>query len=98
MHRILWQLLVLVALVTLVGCSDNSVAAGENGILVKPGEWTGSSDTGANMLEFTVGVNGGSIFVASYAYPCGEKSAFVLPPQPIKVELKDSAFEMKVDG
>ena len=81
MRRFLWQLLSLLLLLALAGCSENTVVAGQNGIRVNAGEWASETDDGAFMLEFSVAYDGANIFVSTYSFPCGKKTSYVLPPR-----------------
>jgi hypothetical protein len=97
MRRILVLVLVLISLSTLVGCTSNTIPAGEGGVRVRAGDWIAEGDAGAFMLEFRVATDGSKIFAYSYAFPCDGKTHYVLPPKPIKAELRNSQFEMTVD-
>ena len=92
-QKLLSLLLVFSALMTLISCSSNMVTAGKDGINIEGGEWIGKSDDGSFSMEFKIGTNGENIFLISFSHPCGEKNSYVLPPNPIKVGLNNSAFE-----
>ncbi len=98
-RRFLWHLLVLIILSILVSCSDNTAVAGENGIRIKAGEWIGQNDEGSYMIQFNIVSSadvGANIALLTYTYPCGETYFSVFVPKPIKIEINNSAFEMKV--
>jgi hypothetical protein len=96
MRKFFWQLLALVLLSALIGCSETTVVAGKNGIRVKPGEWSAETEDG-HIADFTITFDGTNILVYTYSYPCDGKFSYVLPSKPIKTELNNSAFEMTVD-
>lgn len=91
-NKTFFRLLIFSILLTLIACSSNLVTAGENGISIKKGEWVGKSDDGSFAMQFTIGSDGANVFLGYIAYPCGEQNLSILPPNPIKIELKNSAF------
>jgi hypothetical protein len=92
-HRIISRLLILCIIFILIGCSNNMVTAGLDGISIEGGKWTGKSDDGTYTMQFNIGTDGANIFLFSFSYPCGEQNSYVLPPNPIKIELNNSAFK-----
>ena len=92
-HQLLSLLLVFSALISLIGCSSTMVTAGKDGISIESGEWVGKSEDGSFTMQFKIGTNGDNLFLVSFSHPCGERSSYVLPPNPIKVALHNSAFE-----
>ena len=92
-QKLLALLIVFSALIALIGCSSNMVTAGKDGISIEAGDWIGKSDDGSFTMQFKIGTNGENIFIVSFSYPCGEKSSYVLPPNPIKFALNNSIFE-----
>jgi hypothetical protein len=97
MCKFLWFLLFLVILFALIGCSDNTIVAGKNGNRIKIGEWTGIDDDGTYLIQFIVATDRSRIIVPSYVIPCGEESYTKFLSDPIKIEIKDNSFEMKLD-
>lgn len=91
--RPLCLLLILVVFIALAGCSSNQVTAGQDGISIQGGQWTGKSDDGSFSMQFRIGTDGANVFIDTLSYPCGEKTASVLPPHSIKAALNNSAFE-----
>ena len=96
MRKFLWPILILGILCVLIGCVDNAVIEGENGIRIKAGEWSGMDDEGTYLIHFNI-TDGSNVALLYYSFPCGEKSTTVFPAEPIKIEISDSAFEMQVD-
>ena len=92
-HKALRVLLIPGVMFALIGCSSNMVSAGKDGISIEGGAWTGRSDDGAYTMQFNIGTDGANIFLVTFSYPCGDRYSTLLPPNPIKIGLNDSAFE-----
>ena len=97
MHKLFWKIVVLLALITLISCTDKKSDAENKVIRVKTGHWIGESDGGSYGLEFIVSNDAASIFIVTYSYPCGEQNIFVMSSKTLKTDIINNAFEMKVD-
>jgi hypothetical protein len=91
-------LVILSCILVVIGCINNTVAAGKDGIDIVGGQWTGSSENGSFSMEFNIGTDGANIFILTYSYPCDDKVSYVFPPKPIKALMNNSTFETTIEG
>jgi len=94
-----FTLAILAIAVGLTGCSP-TITSEEGGPSIRSGTWSASSEEGEYSFQANVvNVNDSEtvLSVLMYSYPCGNEFTYVMPPQPIKLNVLNGGFEARIE-
>jgi len=94
-----WTLTILVIAVSMGSCVPDAVL-GESGPSARSGTWSGESEDGKYTFQANIVSVANSESVVSlltYGYPCGDRFTYVMPSKPIKLEIVNGSFEVKIE-